>query len=318
MIDPQAQAVIKAVSALGNPPLEQQTPSQARQLYAARKSLTGSTPRPVQSVTDISFKGPGGELMLRHYRPQESVPSQALATVLYFHGGGYVVGNLESHDTVCRHLCAQSGCAVVAVDYRLAPEHRFPAAFEDCLAATYYVFQNAASLGVDTTRMAVAGDSAGGQLAASVALTLRNDNAISLAFALLIYPITDPTMSHPSIQSNGAGYMLTQNGLRFYYGHYFEGQAWHDDQRAIPIRAKHFEGLPQTLVLTAGLDPLRDEGYAYANALSAAGVQTQYVCFERQIHGFVTMGGMIDEASLALDLCAGALSRALSDPLGKS
>ncbi len=318
MIDPQARAVIEAVSALGNPPLEQQTPSQARKLYAARKALTDATPRQVQSVTDIGFEGSGVEVMLRHYRPQGSVPSQPLATVLYFHGGGYVVGNLESHDTVCRHLCAQSGCAIVAVDYRLAPEHRFPAAFEDCLSATQYVHRNALALGVDTTRMAVAGDSAGGQLAASVALALRNDNDICLAFTLLIYPITDPTMSHPSIHSNGSGYMLTQNGLRFYYGHYFDGQDWQNDQRAMPLNGESLEGLPQTLVLTAGLDPLLDEGYAYANALAAAGVRSQYVCFQRQIHGFVKMGGMIDEANLALDLCAAALARALSDNLGKS
>lgn len=318
MLDPQAQAVMKAVSALGNPPLEQQTPSQARIIYAARKALTGATPRAVLSIHDFGFEGPGGQVMLRHYRPQGSAPSKPLGTVLYFHGGGYVVGNLESHDTVCRHLCAQSGLAVVAVDYRLAPEHRFPAAFEDCLAATRYVCQNAASLGVDTTRMAVAGDSAGGQLAASVALALQGDNAINLAFALLIYPITDPTMRHPSIERNGTGYMLTQNGLRFYYGHYFDSQHWHGDQRAMPMCAVHFEDLPPTLVLTAGFDPLRDEGYAYANALSAAGVQTQYVCFERQIHGFVTMGGMIDEANLALDLCAAALTRALSNPSGSS
>jgi len=312
MLDPQAHAVIQAVSALGNPPLEQQTPSQARELYAARKALTDASPRTVQTVTNVDFHGPGGNISLRHYRPQGSVASQPLGTVLYFHGGGYVVGSLESHDTVCRHLCAQSGCAVVAVDYRLAPEHRFPAAFEDCLAATEYVFENATALGVDTTRMAVAGDSAGGQLAASVALALRSDNAINLAFALLIYPITDPTMSHPSIQSNGSGYMLTKNGLRFYYGHYFDGQNWRGDQRAMPLNSESLKGLPPTLVLTAGLDPLRDEGHAYANALSAAGVQTQYVCFQRQIHGFVTMGGMIDEANLALDLCAAALARALS------
>lgn len=317
MLDPQALAVIKAVSALGNPPLEEQTPSQARAIYTQRKAMTDPAPSAVQSVVNIDFDGPGGKVALRHYRPLGSSPSQPLATTVYFHGGGYVVGDLNSHDTVCRYLCAQSGGAVIAVDYRLAPEHRFPAAFEDCLAATRYVFQHAASLGVDTTKMAVAGDSAGGQLAASVALALQDDNAIELAFALLIYPITDPTMSHPSIQTNGTGYMLTQNGLRFYYGHYLEGQAWRDDQRAMPLCAKRLAGLPPTLILTAGLDPLRDEGFAYANALTEAGVKTQYVCFERQIHGFLTMGGMIDEAMLALDLCAAALSRALSTSSGK-
>ena len=311
MLDPQAKAVMQRIAAQGSPPLEQQTAQQARALYAARKALTDGEPRAVLSVADRCFDGPGGEITLRHYRPLGATAAKALPTVMYFHGGGYVVGSLDSHDTVCRHLCAQSGWAVVAVDYRLAPEHRFPAAFEDCLAATEQVFEQALAWGVDVKRMAVAGDSAGGQLAASVALALRDESPIELVFTLLLYPIIDPTMSHPSIQTNGTGYMLTESGLRFYYAHYFEGQPWQNDWRARPMLSEQLEGLPQTLVLTAGLDPLRDEGYAYANALSDAGVKTQYVCFERQIHGFVTMGGMIDEANLALDLCAAAMTRAL-------
>lgn len=313
MLDPQAQAVLNRLAAQGHPPLEQQTPQQARDIYAARKALTEDKPRAVQSVANLNIDGARDKINLRHYRPLGAAPARPLPTVLYFHGGGYVVGNLESHDTVCRHLCAQSGCAVVAVDYRLAPEHPFPTAFEDCLAATRYVSQHASSLGVDVERLAVAGDSAGGQLAASVALALIDSSSIDLAFTLLIYPVIDPSMSHPSIQTNGTGHLLTQNGLRFYYGHYFKEQPWQNDWRAMPMCSERLRDLPATLVLTAGLDPLRDEGCAYANALSAAGVKTQYVCFERQIHGFITLGGLIDEANLALDLCSAALARALAN-----
>lgn len=311
MLDPQAKAVIERVSAQGNPPLEQQTPAQAREIYKARKALSDGQPKAVQASTDQTIEGPHGPIPLRHFRPIGTTAEQQLPTVMYFHGGGYVVGSLDSHDTVCRYLCAQSGCAVIAVDYRLAPEHRFPAAFEDCLAATHHVATNGDQWGVDVNRMAVAGDSAGGQLASVVAIALRDDPNVSLAFQLLIYPITDPSMSHPSILSNGSGYMLTESGLRYYYGQYFEGEAWKQDWRAMPLSQATLTGLPNALVLTAGFDPLRDEGRAYADALSAAGVKTQYVCFERQIHGFATMGGMIDEANLALDLCSSALKRAL-------
>lgn len=311
MLDPQAKAVIERVAAQGNPPLDQQTPAQARDIYVARKALSDGKPKAVQSCTDNEIEGPHGPIAVRHYRPTATAPDQLLPTVMYFHGGGYVVGNLDSHDTVCRYLCAQSGCAVIAVDYRLAPEHRFPTAFEDCLAASRYVATHSEQWGIDVNRMAVAGDSAGGQLASVVAIALRDDPNVSLAFQLLIYPITDPSMSHPSITANGSGYMLTQNGLRYYYSHYFEGDAWQQDWRAMPLSQGNLAGLPSSLVLTAGFDPLRDEGRAYADALSAAGVNTQYVCFERQIHGFITMGGMIDEANLALDLCTSALKRAL-------
>ena len=276
----------------------------------------------VESVTTIAMEQADGPINLRHYRPLGSRADQALPTIMFFHGGGFVVGNLESHDSVCRYLAAEAGCAVVSVDYRLAPEHRFPAAFDDCVAATRYVVGHAKALGVDATRMAVAGDSAGGQLATVVAMALRDDPAINLTFQLLLYPITDPSMSHPSIQSNGTGYMLTERGLRYYYGHYFEGDAWRKDWRAMPlqegIREDRLQGLPDCLVISAGFDPLRDEARAYADALSAAGVKTNYVCFERQIHGFATMGGVVDEANLALDLCVSALRRALRPDLKAS
>lgn len=311
MLDPQVKTVIEQVAALGNPPLEQQTPAQARDIYMVRKALSDSKPKTVQSCTDKTIEGPHGPINLRHYRPNASQIDERLPTIMFFHGGGFVLGNLDSHDTVCRYLCAQSGCAVIAVDYRLAPEHRFPAAFEDCLAATHHVATNSDQWGVDVKKMALAGDSAGGQLAAVVAIALRDDPVVDLAFQLLIYPVTDPSMSHPSIRSNGTGFMLTENGLRYYFGHYFEGNEWQQDWRAMPLLQANLAGLPSGLVLTAGYDPLRDEGRAYADALSAAGVKTQYVCFERQIHGFITMGGMVDEANLALDLCSSAIKRAL-------
>jgi len=322
MLDPQAKALIDQFAAQGNPPLDQQTPAQARALRAVRTEISDGPSMAVESVTTIAMEQADGPINLRHYRPLGSRADQALPTIMFFHGGGFVVGNLESHDSVCRYLAAEAGCAVVSVDYRLAPEHRFPAAFDDCVAATRYVVGHAKALGVDATRMAVAGDSAGGQLATVVAMALRDDPAINLTFQLLLYPITDPSMSHPSIQSNGTGYMLTERGLRYYYGHYFEGDAWRKDWRAMPlqegIREDRLQGLPDCLVISAGFDPLRDEARAYADALSAAGVKTNYVCFERQIHGFATMGGVVDEANLALDLCVSALRRALRPDLKAS
>jgi acetyl esterase len=320
MLDPQAKALIEQLAAQGNPPLNQQTPTEARASRAVRTALSDGPSMAVESVTDIDMAQPDGPISLRHYRPLGSSVDQMLPAIMFFHGGGFVVGDLDSHDSVCRYLAAQSGCAVISVAYRLAPEHRFPAAFDDCIAATRYVVSHADALGVDTKRMAVAGDSAGGQLSTVVAIALRDDPAVTLAFQLLIYPITDPSMSHPSIQSNGKGYMLTESSLRYYYGHYFEGEAWREDWRAMPLREgarqNLLTGLPDCLVISAGFDPLRDEARAYADALSAAGVNTQYVCFERQIHGFVTMGGVVDEANLALDLCVSALKRSLRPDLG--
>jgi acetyl esterase len=231
---------------------------------------------------------------------------------VYYHGGGWVIGDLETHDVLCRQLASLAGCAVVAVDYRLAPEHRFPAAVEDCRAAARWVRDNAAALAVDPARLAVGGDSAGGNLAAVVALDARDRGDPAIAFQLLIYPATDQTWSFPSYQANGQGYLLTQDSMRYYRNHYLPQRADDQDWRASPLFHPDHARLPPALVLTAGYDPLVDEGRAYAQKLLAAGSRCTYVCFDHQLHGFITMGKVLEEANAAVRLCAAELRAALA------
>jgi acetyl esterase len=232
--------------------------------------------------------------------------------VVYFHGGGWVIGDLDTHDVLCRELANGSGAAVVAVDYRMGPEHRFPAAVDDCLAATRWLQREAIRLGLDPRRIAVGGDSAGGNLAAVVCLALRDAGAPAPAFQLLIYPATDMRRQAPSHRTNGEGYLLTHETISYFHDHYIDNAAHDLDWRASPLLAPNLGGLPPALVISAGFDPLRDEGLAYAEALTAAGNRAAYVCFERQIHGFITMGRVLDEAHTAVALCAAELRRALA------
>jgi len=244
---------------------------------------------------------------VRHYRPLGSATTDKLPALVYYHGGGHVIGDLDTHDVLCRTLSNQAQCAVFSVDYRLAPEHIFPAAADDCVAATKWVHANARALNIDAARIAVGGDSAGGQLAAVVALALKQDGAFKPVLQLMIYPVTDASTERESMSTNGQGYLLTRDSMDYFYGHYMP-EAWmRQDWRASPMLAKDHSDLPPALVITAGYDPLRDEGYAYADKLSAAGVPTQYICFERQIHGFVPLGRILDEANTAVKLCAQAL-----------
>ncbi len=231
--------------------------------------------------------------------------------LVYFHGGGWTIGDLDTHDVLCRQLANFSRCAVVSVDYRMGPEHRFPAAVDDCLAATYWVRRHADALGLDPARLAVGGDSAGGNLAAVVALLARDAGDLPIAYQLLIYPATDMRCGHPSHAANGQGYLLETPTIVYYRGNYIADEACYLDWRASPLLHADLAKLPPALVLTAGFDPLRDEGLDYANALVAAGNRATYVCFERQIHGFITMGKVLDEANTAVAMCAAELARAL-------
>ncbi len=309
MLDPQAQALLDLMVAKGVPPTHTLTPAEARRFYRDRRAITQPDPPPVAEVRDLVAEGPGGEIALRLYRPEGiATPAPAL---LYLHGGGWTIGDLETHDVVCRTLAVQARVAVVAVDYRLGPEHRFPAAVDDSIAAIEWLHREAAALAIDPGRLAVGGDSAGGNLAAVVALALRDrDSLVRLRHQLLIYPATDMRAVAPSHRTNGEGYLLTRDSIAYYRSHYLDPDQY-ADWRASPLLHPDLSALPPALVLTAGFDPLRDEGRQYADALSAAGTPAQYVCFERQIHGFVPMGRAIDEANIALELCAAALRRAL-------
>jgi len=307
MLDPQARALIDLMVAKGVPPTHTLSPADARRFYRDRRAFTQPAPPPVSQVQELR----AGTVPLRACRPPGVSESEVLPVLVYFHGGGWTIGDLDTHDVVCRQLAVESGCAVVSVDYRLGPEHRFPAAVDDCVAAVRWVREQAAALKVDPAKVAVGGDSAGGNLAAVVALALRDAGDPPLAFQLLIYPATDMRAGAPSHTTNGQGYMLTRDSIAYYRGHYIADPAQWTDWRASPLLAASHAGLPPALVLTAGFDPLRDEGLQYADALSTAGVPTQYVCFERQIHGFITMGRVLDEANTALALCGSALRRAL-------
>jgi acetyl esterase len=324
MLDPQAQALIQLMADRGVPPVYTLTPVEARRAYLERRFYSQPEPPAVgAALAEVRPLATDTGVPLRLYLPANPAATQAAAalpTLVYFHGGGWTIGDLDTHDVLCRELCVKAGIAVVAVDYRMGPEHRFPAAVDDCVAATQWVQQHAASLGLDNTRMAVGGDSAGGNLAAVVALVLRDvlgdilgarANTPPLRHQLLIYPATDMRAVAPSHTHNGSGYLLTRESIAYYRGHYIGEPAQYSDWRASPLLAPSLAGLPPALVLTAGYDPLRDEGRQYADALSAAGTPTQYLCFERQVHGFITMGRVIDEANTAVQLCAAVLRSAL-------
>jgi acetyl esterase len=306
MLDPQARALLDLMIERQIPPVHVLDAAEARRLYLERRAFSQPDAPPMADVRELA----AGAVPLRLYRPVDS--GAVLPVLVYFHGGGWVIGDRDTHDVLCRQLAQASGCAVVSVDYRLAPEHRFPAAVDDCIAATRWVQSHAAELGVDAARLAVGGDSAGGNLAAVTCIALRDAGQALPAYQLLIYPATDMRAVAPSHRINGEGYLLTRDSIDYYRGHYIADEADHADWRASPLLATRLGGLPPALVLTAGYDPLRDEGRQYADALSAAGVAAQYVCFERQIHGFITMGRLIDEANLAVELCGSALKRALS------
>jgi acetyl esterase len=308
MLHPKARVLLDLMEQKGIPPTHTLTPEEARRFYRDRRMITQPEPPEVAEAQELQADGPHGAIPLRLYRPLlPAAPRGPLPVLVYYHGGGWVIGDLDTHDTLCRQLANGSGCAVVSVDYRLAPEHRFPAAVDDCIAATYWVARHAAKLGLDASRLAVGGDSAGGNLAAVVSLAARDNGDLPIAFQLLIYPATDMRRGAPSHTSNGQGYLLTSDTIAYFHDHYIIDAAQDLDWRASPELHRDLSRLPPALVLTAGYDPLRDEGLIYAQRLTEAGNRATYFCFDRQIHGFITMGRVIDEANAAVALCAAML-----------
>ncbi|MEB0055579.1 MULTISPECIES: alpha/beta hydrolase [unclassified Variovorax] len=311
MLHPQARALMDLMAERGVPPTHTLSPAEARAFYRERRTFTQPEPPQVAAVRELTATTPQGDIPLRLYRPLGSDATTVLPVLVYYHGGGWVIGDLDTHDTLCRELANAAGCAVVAVDYRMGPEHRFPAAVDDVLAATRWVREQAGALRLDPGRLAVGGDSAGGNLAAVVALAARDAGDLPIAFQLLIYPATDMRRGHPSHTTNGDGYVLTRDTLAYFHDHYIADPAHDLDWRASPLLHTDLAGLPPALVITAGYDPLRDEGLDYARALTEAGNRATCVCFERQIHGFITMGRVLDEANTAVALCAAELRRVL-------
>jgi acetyl esterase len=266
----------------------------------------------VAEVRSLAVPGPAGDIPVRLYRPAGSSPDTPLPVLVYFHGGGWVIGNLDSHDGAARWLANRAGVAVASVDYRLAPEHVFPAAVDDCWAATSWIAEHGEELGTDPDRLVVGGDSAGGNLAAVMALLARDAGAPSIRLQVLVYPAVDARLQHASIDENATGLLLTKHDIEWFYGHYGRGTVVQaDDWRLSPLLSTSLEGVAPAYVLTAELDPLRDEGEAYAAALEAAGVPTQHRRFDGMIHGFFTMVGAVDAAEEAQEEVAKAIVTAV-------
>ena len=297
-LHPQADAMLKQMEADGVPDISEMSVTQARMFLETAFAGMVPNPEPMAEVQDFTVPGPAGRLPVRLYKPEGSGSTPPL--VVFFHGGGWVIGSIESHDATCRALASASGCAVASVEYRLAPESAFPAAPEDCYAATLWLAENAAELGVDGERLAVAGDSAGGNLAAVVSLMARDRGGPRISYQVLIYPAVDVEGDYPSRTENAEGYFLTARAMRWFYGHYIQDESHAKDTLASPLLADDHSGLPPAIVITAGYDPLRDEGEAYAEKLREAGVEVKVSRNEGMIHGFASMIGALDDARASL------------------
>ena len=301
LLDPEAKVILERLRASGWVPRHTLTPAEAREQL--RRSRPAVPPRPLHEVRDAVIEGPAGELPLRIYRPSEA---HDLPGLLFFHGGGWVLGDLDLSDNLCRELAAGVGCVVVSVDYRLAPEHRFPAAVEDAYAATAWVAAHAAELGVAASALGVSGISAGGNLAAAVALQARDQRGPDLAVQVLICPVLDFNLDTRSYEENAAGYLLERDDMLWFWQQYLPTGAWGAHPYASPLRAGDLRGVAPAVVITAEYDPLRDEGAAYASRLHEAGVPVQHRDYEGMIHGFLGNAllsvGVAALAELVVDL----------------
>jgi acetyl esterase len=299
-LDPDAAAVFKAFQEAGRPPYETVSPAEARELYLQARVVSNPEPPQLKSVHPLAIPAPHGPIPARVYTPLKLREANGLAPgLVFFHGGGWVIGNLDSHDVVCRKLADEGQLIVISVDYRLAPEHKFPAAVDDAIAAAKWIADNAKQLGIDASRLSVGGDSAGGNLAAVVAISARDGNGPAIAGQVLIYPATDFALTHPSHSEPETDLLLTHSVIRWFRDNYLNGAADVDDWRASPARAETLIGLPPAYVLTAGADALRDEGDEYAKRLKEAGVPVTYRIFPGQFHGFFTMGKLLQQANVA-------------------
>ena len=308
-LDPQAAAVLAELAAVKLPDLSTLPPEIVRKAFRELAVRDAETVE-LASVEDRTIPGPVGTIPVRIYTPEGG--TRPLPLLVYFHGGGFVLCDLETHDPLCRALAKRAGCVLVSVDYRLAPEARFPAAPEDCFAATRWAAESAKGLGADPARVAVAGDSAGGNLAAVVSLLARARGGPALVHQLLIYPVTDWAFDTPSHRENAEGYLLTRDMMGWFRSHYFAKPGDATDPLAAPLRAPDLRGLPPATVLTVEFDPLRDEGEAYADRLGQAGVPTRLRRYDGMFHGFFAMTARIDRAREAVDDAARALREAFA------
>jgi acetyl esterase len=304
-VDPQAQVFLDMLKAMNVPDVSTQTVEEARAVMEASRQLDTTPPEAIFKVENRTIPGPAGEIPVRIYTPEGNGP---LPVLVYFHGGGWVICSLDTHDGICRALANQAQCVVVSVDYRMAPEHKFPAAVDDCYAATKWVVENAASINGKADRVAVGGDSAGGNLAAVVSLMAKENGGPHIVFQLLIYPATDYYIpGTDSIRENAEGYYLTRSAMVWFWNHYANSEEDANNPHMAPLRAKDLSNLPPALVLTAEYDPLRDEGEMYATRLQEAGVSVTATRYNGMVHGFFSLSNMMDQAKVAVAEAAAAL-----------
>ena len=306
-LHPQCKAFIDLLASGGGKPLEQLPVEEARLMSAGLRDF-GGPEEPVAEVRNRTVPGPAGPIAVRVYRPEAK---ETLPVLIYFHGGGFVICSLDTHDGECRRLANASGCAVISVDYRLAPENKYPAAVEDAYAATEYIAEHAAEFGIDPQRIAVGGDSAGGNLATVVATLARDRGGPLLKFQLLIYPLVDFADNSPSMQEYAKDYFLTRESMDWFTDCYLPNRAAARQPSASPKNAEDVRGLPPAMILTAEFDPLRDQGEAYARKLKSAGVPVELKRYDGMIHAFFSFPGAIDTAKVATADAASALRRAL-------
>ena len=309
-LDLTTEALLQQMSETGGPALHELPVEQARAVLKELGDATGITRTDIHSSLDQNIPGPNGEIPVRIYRPRARTEGELLPVLILYHGGGWILGDIESHDAIARYLCRQGEVVVVSVDYRLAPENKFPAGVVDCYAALEWVAENAAAIGIDTRRIALTGDSAGGNLTIVMSMLARVRKGPDIAFQIPVYPCVDcrETADYSSRKKFGNGeYFLSSADIEWIYRNYLTAADDADDFRASPIVATELSGLPPALLITAGYDPLCDEGALYARRLRESGVPVEYHCYTGTIHGFLSFAGVLDAGRDALDLIADRL-----------
>ena len=300
-LDPDVVSLLDLIRAAGRPALDSLPPPEAREAYKAGRTVLQPDPAEVASLRDLTIPGPGGPVPVRLYRGIGTTAGQKLPCLVFYHGGGWVIGDIESHDVICRRLANDANCAVLSVDYRLAPEHKFPAAYDDCVAAMHFAVAHPDELGVDPNRVAVGGDSAGGNLAAAAAIAAR-DAGLKLTNQVLIYPATDMAMTLDSYRRVTEGFPLVAHTMAWFVNHYLRNEADKTDWRASPLRAASLKDTAPAIVVVAAHDPLADDGLAYAKRLEQDGVRVTSLYFSGQLHGFVSMGKLLRASDTALQM----------------
>ncbi|SDJ16889.1 alpha/beta hydrolase [Salimicrobium halophilum] len=305
VLHPQAKFLLDQMAEADETPMHLQTPQEARE--ATDFSPLAGEPEEVAKVEDRTIPGPEGDIPVRVYTPEGEGPFPAL---VFYHGGGWVIGDLESVDVPCRMIANRSECVVVSVDYRLAPEHKFPAAVDDAYAALRWVASYGKEINVDPSHVAVGGDSAGGNLAAVTSLMARDRQEFSVSYQMLIYPVTNYSFETESYKENADDYLLTKDSMQYFWNHYLLKDRDGSSAYASPLLVEDLSDLPPAFVVTAGYDPLRDEGEAYAERLRTAGVDVEYHKYDGMIHGFFWMPGVLDDGRDCIERASAALKQA--------